>query len=521
MKKLVALLMCLTMIIPLFSCNVNDRNNDILSKNDDHHENSVIEETADNQPSADLSTYQPVLNVYRLAIDHLNRLYGFVNQNPQGLASELFGLDPSTEKEWFLSIIDAIFYFYGGHGEKNAISPHYKLSCGYAIKDLNGDGVDELVLLTRDYMVCAIFSVADGQPILLRHYGTRDYGWIDGDGSIHENGSDGAAYSTNAVYKIADGGAAMELVVEFGTNGVEWVGNTAHTVGYQLVNGEKITITEAECAALTRQYGEYLGYDKCAKATKISSGLKFLAMYTKDEISVFDVLLGEKKLKNCYFESNNLRVDEASIDGKAVIDIDKDGICEFIIRSSSMDSLILRYYNGKVYCYSICFNLNVDGSFSWNYSSATYGVSRLYFDGELMEIKEIYKVVNGGEPNAEYYIDGKQVTHEKLLQYIAVHPNIAITFTHFAEPWQKAISLEEALEIASEYWYECYNIKPGDRDSETGFPFAFLPKYSDNENYCIALAWLVEGSHYSTIEIIEIDAFTGEIILPSYDLGGK
>ena len=138
-----------------------------------------------------------------------------------------------------------------------------------------------------------------------------------------------------------------------------------------------------------------------------------------------------------------------------------------------------------------------------------------------MEIKEIYKVVNGGEPNAEYYIVGKQVTHEKLLQYIAVHPNIAITFTHFAVPWQKAISLEEALEIASEYWYECYNIKPGDRDSETGFPFAFLPKYSDNENYRIALAWLVEGSHYSTIEIIEIDAFTGEIILPSYDLGGK
>ena len=81
--------------------------------------------------------------------------------------------------------------------------------------------------------------------------------------------------------------------------------------------------------------------------------------------------------------------------------------------------------------------------------------------------------------------------------------------------------LERALEIASEYWYECYNIKAGDVDSETGFPYAVLPKNSNNENYKIALAWLVEGKNYSTLELIEIDALTGEIIVPTYEPDGK
>ena len=261
----------------------------------------------------------------------------------------------------------------------------------------------------------------------------------------------------------------------------------------------------------------------------VSENEKAIQMYEaaiNDEICVIDEHLGEIKLKACRFPSNNSRLDESIIDGKVVLDMDGDGICEYIIFSASMDGLVLHYFNGKVYSFSFYFyNVNTDGSFYWDDSSVTgcysYGANKLHFDGELLKIEEIYKVVNDGESNVEYYIDGKQVTHNEFLKYIEDNPNTPVEFTSFTAPWQEVIPLERALEIASEYWYECYNIKAGDVDSETGFPFAFLPKNSNNENYSIALAWLVEGSHYSTLEMIEIDAFTGEIIVPTYEPDGK
>ena len=70
------------------------------------------------------------------------------------------------------------------------------------------------------------------------------------------------------------------------------------------------------------------------------------------------------------------------------------------------------------------------------------------------------------------------------------------------------ITEEEAVLIASQHW----GIKSGDKDEATGFPFLIMPVESSNDNIKIALKWLVENSHYSTIEIIEIDPYTGEIV---------
>ena len=70
------------------------------------------------------------------------------------------------------------------------------------------------------------------------------------------------------------------------------------------------------------------------------------------------------------------------------------------------------------------------------------------------------------------------------------------------------ITEEEALEIASQHW----GIKNGDKDEATGFPFLIMPVESSNDNIAIALKWFVDNHHYSTVDSIEIDPYTGKIV---------
>lgn len=246
----------------------------------------------------------------------------------------------------------------------------------------------------------------------------------------------------------------------------------------------------------------------------------------KNEIKVYETDIKQHNyLADCKTPYDRILLRACGKLGYAYTDLDGDTVPELIIDCG--DTLILRYYRGAVFVYPFTFRqlyyLNTDGSYSWNHTGQDfeYGQSKIYFEGAELKSKELSCVVNDGEPNAEYYIEGKQVTKEEILKYIEDNPKTKVEFSALCMPWQKTISLESAMEIASEYWHERYQIMPGDKDSHTGFPYAILPKHSYNENYLIALAWLVEGSHYSTIEMIEIDAFTGEIIVDPYESDGK
>lgn len=72
------------------------------------------------------------------------------------------------------------------------------------------------------------------------------------------------------------------------------------------------------------------------------------------------------------------------------------------------------------------------------------------------------------------------------------------------------ITEEQAVEIASRHW----GVKSGDRDKATGFPLLIVPVESSNDTIAIALKWLVEDHHYSTVDTIEIDPYTGQIVNP-------
>lgn len=80
------------------------------------------------------------------------------------------------------------------------------------------------------------------------------------------------------------------------------------------------------------------------------------------------------------------------------------------------------------------------------------------------------------------------------------------------------ISEERAIELAAKYW----KIQPGDRDPDTGFMMSIHVMESptqENAKYRMALRWLVEvngePANYSTLDTVNVDAVTGEILPPS------
>ena len=111
-----------------------------------------------------------------------------------------------------------------------------------------------------------------------------------------------------------------------------------------------------------------------------------------DEICVVDEHLGEIKLKDCRFPSNNTELDECKLLTKAILDIDQDGVNEYVIKSPDNDHIVLHYHNGKVYSYCLgisdFYNFNTDGTFYWYDSSEAgeweCGLNKIIFDGSTV-----------------------------------------------------------------------------------------------------------------------------------------
>jgi hypothetical protein len=92
----------------------------------------------------------------------------------------------------------------------------YGSSFGYAIHDINGDGIPELFILSEDYYdIHAIYTLHDGSPVLVGAYWSRNRCAIDKDGIIYINGSNGAADSFCASWSLIPGSNELQLVEAF------------------------------------------------------------------------------------------------------------------------------------------------------------------------------------------------------------------------------------------------------------------------------------------------------------------
>ncbi len=521
MKKIITFLIAVTLLFAMAACNT-------LPNDPSGSAEESKELSQDPVTSSALENYGEVIALYREVIE-ICAVYEDSKGAYDRYAAEL-GIVDEAERVLFGDLLDSAYLFYPGRGAEAPHSPHHKLSCGYAVKDLNRDGVDELVLLNEDYSIIALFSLCEGKPVLLGNYIPRGSCSINGSGTIHINGSGGADVFSRTVCQIAVGGGSLETIIEFGANGHEFTENGVYRVKYyKRIDGVESRITEAEYQALNEQYGE-----SGILCTQQYAGLVFVRLFEKNDIAmemydaviegdlpVVDENLQKKNLADCVFPYTLTKLSESRGLQKGVLDMDGDGVNEMVISEVMGDHFVLRYYAGNVYLYAFPFrnfyHLKTDGSFSWNGSDYTsnfiHGESKLVFEDGKVKTWELWRVSNDGEPNAEYFIAGKQVTHEEMLQYLESRPQTRVEYSPLEASWIKRISLDEALEIASAHW----GIRSGDIDPDTGFRFSLIPKSSGADYYRISLSWLVENTNYSTLDTIVIDALTGEIVAPEIE----
>ena len=121
-----------------------------------------------NTPIADFSSYETILETFKAILnlsEDFNRL-AWVS----GEYDDLFSFPNDISYEYYNRFL--------------RYARTFSLDMGYDEVDLNGDGVDELLLLNEDYAIRAIFTQKNGVPVML--YGLDlSFAWIDELGYIH------------------------------------------------------------------------------------------------------------------------------------------------------------------------------------------------------------------------------------------------------------------------------------------------------------------------------------------------
>ena len=119
-------------------------------------------------PVADFSDYAAIRKTYLAISTCLEKFKSL--EWIEGKYDNLFSFPSDRSFEYYTRLLYTAYH-----------SDHHM---GYDEVDLNGDGLDELVLMNEDYRIKAIFTQKDGVPVLLDAFAYETC-WLDDKGFIH------------------------------------------------------------------------------------------------------------------------------------------------------------------------------------------------------------------------------------------------------------------------------------------------------------------------------------------------
>ena len=159
----------------------------------------VDQENGDDRPVANFSSYAAIIKTVKAISE--DDIFDAFNADKwrNGKYDHLYACPTETDFDYYNRFLYILY--------RGTSAP-----LGYDEIDLNGDGKDELVFLTEDYTIEAVFTQKNGTPVMLETLLQNESGWLDENGYIHIDRGDinELEYS---VYKVT-ANSGFELVYD-------------------------------------------------------------------------------------------------------------------------------------------------------------------------------------------------------------------------------------------------------------------------------------------------------------------
>lgn len=210
-------------------------------------------------PPADFSTYEAVKSTFKEMLAYLPQ----VNAKwPTGKLDACFTYDSDEEFRVYNHLMLMARLYTPDNGTFSQVLPdNGEKAYGYCEADINGDGIDELLLMTDDYSVFSIFTTVKGKVVYMEDYAYFARKW--GVGSMDGNGR---IYSIKAT---TEGLGRERAIFTFAPDGkltktlhIKEVFMSENDGYFKFENGEQISLTKDEYNTLKEEY-ERLDSSRC------------------------------------------------------------------------------------------------------------------------------------------------------------------------------------------------------------------------------------------------------------------
>jgi Copper amine oxidase N-terminal domain. len=146
---------------------------------------------------------------------------------------------------------------------------------GYAIHDLNYDGVPELIILSEDYTIHSIYTLNGANPVLVGGFWSRYQCVLRDDDYIYINAYNGAADYYFARYLLPTGTSELQLQTKYGMESYDeqTLKELPEPRYYEIYDGEKHVIDEETAYILSHIFPKVVDYNPT-----IYSGLLYIPL---------------------------------------------------------------------------------------------------------------------------------------------------------------------------------------------------------------------------------------------------
>lgn len=146
--------------------------------------------------------------------------------------------NPELDYEWHCMLVELNLWSFDSM-EKT------KDSFGYVLKDINGDGIQELFFVLHDYTILAAFSISGGEANLLDAYWPRHRCMLLDSGELYTFSSSGAQDFEYKIQKLDKDGRALSDILQFGSEEGSY---------YKIVEENEDRISDKEFEKLRMEY---------------------------------------------------------------------------------------------------------------------------------------------------------------------------------------------------------------------------------------------------------------------------